>query len=137
MPIGAIRSLGYTRGGRRVLALSHVADMVAVLDGATLQPASIDHLTLSGSNPSGIAVSDDGTRAYVAYDNSLFVSVLDITAYAGDALPDPVFTPYWLQETAQVTVSLATRETFTRDNSTLAKEPLVTCLLYTSPSPRD
>ena len=126
MPMGAIRSLGYTRGGRRVLALSHVADMVAVLDGATLQPASIDHLTLSGSNPSGIAVSDDGTRAYVAYDNSLFVSVLDIAAYAGDALPDPVFTPYWLQETAQVTVSLATRETFTRDNSTLAKEPLVT-----------
>lgn len=125
MPMGAIRYLGYTRGGRRVLALSHVADMIAVLDGSTLQPASINHFTLSGSNPTGLAMSSDGRRAYVAYDNSLFVSVIDTSAYAGDSLPRPLFTPYWLQDTAQVTVSLATRETFTRDNSTLQSSPML------------
>ena len=125
MPMGAIEYVGYTRGGRRVLALSHVADMVAVLDGATLQPAAINHFTLSGSNPTGIVMSSDGERAYVAYDNSLFVSVLDTSAYAGDELPEPIFTPYWLQETSQVTVSLATRETFTRDNSTLESAPAI------------
>ena len=98
--------------------------MVAVLDGATLQPASINHFTLSGSNPTGIVTSSDGERAYVAYDNSLFVSVLDTSAYAGDELPSPIFTPYWLQETSQVTVSLATRETFPRDNSRESKRSL-------------
>ncbi len=125
MPMGLIESVGYTRGGRRILALSSVADMVAVLDGATHQSAFQNHLTLSGSNPVGIAISPDGKRGYVAYRNSPFVSVLDLETFAQEELPKPIFTPFWLQDTSQVAVSLATRQTFTRDMSTVAVNPSI------------
>ena len=125
-PLGAVSAVAFTRGGRRALVVSRVADMVAVLDGETLQPASLDHLTLSGSNPTGIVVNQRGDRAYVAYESSTFVSVLDLSAYADDALPEPLLTPYWLQNTNQVAVSLATRQTFTRDIRTLPARPEIT-----------
>ena len=125
MPIGYIDALGYSKGGRRIFALSSVADMFAVLDGMTHQSVSKNHLTLTGSNPIGIAVSDDGTRAYVAYRNSSFVSVINIEEYAKQDLPKPIFTPYWLQTTSQVAVSLATRETLTRDMSTVEENLVV------------
>ena len=125
MPMGAIHSLEYTRGGRRALALSYVADMIAVLDGATMQPASLNHFTLSGSNPVGMAMTADGTRGFVAYENSPFVSIIDTEGYAQTELPKPMFTPYWLQDTSQVAVSLATRQTLTRDITTIDDNPLL------------
>ena len=125
-PMGAVRALGYSRGGRRIFVLSHVADMISILDGSTFEPISLDHFTLSGSNPTGIVFAHDGARAYVSYDNSTYLSVLDTSAYAGDTLPAPPFVPYWLQETSQVTVSLATRETLTRDSTQIAEAPAIT-----------
>lgn len=92
---GVVRFVGYTRGGRRALALSYVADQLAVLDATTHSPTTRHHLELSGSNPIGLAVSPDGTRAYVAYESSPFVSVLDLTAYA-QPLPAPMVVPYRL-----------------------------------------
>jgi DNA-binding beta-propeller fold protein YncE len=114
---GAVRFIGYSRGGRRALALSYVADELAVLDTATHSPTSRHHLLLSGSNPTGLAVSPDGARAYVSYDNSPFVSVLDLGAYAQpDALPAPMTVPYRLdpgaaagQGAAIITFLLLTR----------------------------
>ncbi|MCA9675285.1 MAG: hypothetical protein KC464_09645, partial [Myxococcales bacterium] len=95
---GVARFVGFSRGGRRVLVLSYVADELAVLDGATGSPLARHHLPLSGSNPIGLAVTPDGAKAYVAYENSTFVSVLDLGDYAGDgaALPRPTVVPYRL-----------------------------------------
>lgn len=94
---GVVRFVGFTRGGRRALALSYVADELAVLDATTHSPTTRHHLLLSGSNPIGLAVTPDGARAYVAYESSPFVSVLDLSAYANaGALPEPTVVPYRL-----------------------------------------
>lgn len=93
---GVARFIGYTRGGRRGLVLSYVADELAVFDPATHSPTTRGHFLLSGSNPIGLVVSPDGARAYVAYENSPFVSVLDLAAYNAAALPEPMIVPYRL-----------------------------------------
>ena len=94
---GAARFVAWSRGGRRALVLSYLADELLVLDGATHSPTSLHHLTLSGSNPIGLAVSPDGSRGFVAYENSPFVSVLDLSALADErALPLPGIIPYRL-----------------------------------------
>jgi len=96
---GVARFIAFTRGGRRALILSYLADEVMVQDALTKHPTSLSHFQLSGSNPIGLAVSKDGKRGYVAYENSLFVSVLDLSAYADPAaLPGPSFVPYALQK---------------------------------------
>src|SRR6185312_4208969 len=61
---------------------------------ASHSPTTKRHFTLSGSNPTGIAVTPDGKKGYVSYENSPFVSVLDLSAYARDgALPEPAIVP--------------------------------------------
>ena len=57
---GAARFIGWTRGGRRALVLSYLADELIVIDAAIHSPTAQQHLTLSGSNPTGIAVTPDG-----------------------------------------------------------------------------
>lgn len=92
---GIIRHVGFTRGGRRALLVSGVADEIIVHDAMTHHPSSRAHFLLSGHNPNGVVVSPDGSRAWVSYDNSPFVSVLDLGAYADpDALPEPRYVPY-------------------------------------------
>ena len=94
---GASRFVGWTRGGRRALVLSYLADELVVLDAASHSPTTRRHFTLAGSNPTGIVVTPDGTKGYVSYENSPFVSVLDLSAYAVDgALPEPAIVPYRL-----------------------------------------
>ncbi len=94
---GVSRFMGFTRGGRRTLILSYIADELAVMDTATHSPTSVNHLLLSGSNPTGIAVTPNGVKGYVAYENSTFVSVLDLSMYAKEgALPEPGIVPYYL-----------------------------------------
>lgn len=96
---GVARFIAFTRGGRRALILSYLADEMMVQDAITKHPTSLTHFPLSGSNPIGIAISKDGRRGYVAYENSLYVSVLDLSAYADpEALPGPSFVPYALQK---------------------------------------
>jgi YVTN family beta-propeller protein len=113
---GASRFVGYSRGGRRVLVLSYLADELAILDGASASPVARRHAPLSGSNPLGLAVTPDGTKAYVVYESSTFASVLDLTAYASPALPRPAVVPYRLdpgaaagQGAAIITFLLLTR----------------------------
>ena len=92
---GAARFIGWSRGGRRALVLSYLADELVVIDAATHSPTSRKNLMLSGSNPTGIAVTPDGKKGYVTYENSPFASVLDLSAYARDgALPIPQTVPY-------------------------------------------
>lgn len=92
---GPIRFIGFSRGGRRALMLSYTADELAVMDTATHSPTSVKHFALSGSTPIGLAVTPGGEKGYVAYENSLFASVLDLSAYAEDgALPEPTIVPY-------------------------------------------
>ena len=94
---GAARFIGWSRGGRRALVLSYLADELAVFDAASHSPTTLRHFTLAGSNPTGIAVTPDGSKGYVSYENSPFVSVLDLSAYAKDgALPEPAIVPYRL-----------------------------------------
>jgi mono/diheme cytochrome c family protein len=73
-----------------------VADELMVLDAATHAPTAVHYTLLSGSNPTGLAVTPDGTKAYVVYENSTFASVIDLSAYAGAQLPWPGYVPYQL-----------------------------------------
>ncbi len=113
---GVARFVGYTRGGRRALVLSYVADEIAVIDAATHSPTSLAHFMLSGSNPIGVAVTPDGRKGYVAYENSIFASVIDLSAYATSPLPAPALVPYRLdpgapagQGAAVITFGMLTR----------------------------
>jgi mono/diheme cytochrome c family protein len=100
---GNIRAIGFSRGGRRVLMLSHVSDLLLVVDQTTGHGASLHGLTLEGANPIGIAVTPDGAKGYVAYDNSMFASVLDLGAYATPgALPRPSYVPYEYREVPEL-----------------------------------
>ncbi len=89
-----VSSIGFTRGGRRALMLSRYADEVMVYDAMTRHPTSQRYFVLQGSTPNGIAITPDGKKGYVAYENELFVSVLDLSAYAGTELPGPTHVPY-------------------------------------------
>jgi YVTN family beta-propeller protein len=93
---GVARFVGFSRGGRRALVLSYAADELIVLDTATHSPIARGHLLLSGSNPTGLVVTPDGSKAYVAYENSTFVSVLDLAAFADPKSLAPVMVPYRL-----------------------------------------
>ena len=100
---GVIRQVAFTRGARRALYLSHSADEIAVGDAATFHPATQRHFTLSGSSPVGIVVTADGRKAYVSYESSPFVSVIDTSAYATDgALPAPSYAPYAYEEVKDI-----------------------------------
>ena len=94
---GVIRHIAFTPGGRRALFLSYIADEIMVLDGATRHPTTRKNFMLSGASPIGIALTPDGRKGYVTYENSLFVSVIDTSAYAGDKLPEPQFVPYIME----------------------------------------
>jgi DNA-binding beta-propeller fold protein YncE/cytochrome c peroxidase len=93
---GHVRSVAYTRGGRRTILVAYTSDELVVIDGATRHPVSRAHLVLSGSNPLGLAQSPDGSTAYVLYDNSPFISVIDLSSYAIEGeLPRPAYVPFW------------------------------------------
>lgn len=100
---GVVRHVAFTRGARRALFLAHTADEIMVGDAATLHPSTQKHFTLSGSNPKGIVLTADGRKAYVAYDSSPIVSVVDTSAYAVDgALPAPSYVPYAYEEVKDI-----------------------------------
>lgn len=89
------RYLAFTRGGRRLLKLAYAADVVLIEDGVTHHPVQRQGLLLSGQNPLHVIVSPSGNKAYVAYENSMFLSVLDLSPYAQDGkLPEPFYLPY-------------------------------------------
>jgi DNA-binding beta-propeller fold protein YncE len=122
---GVVRFVAYSRGGRRGLFLSYNADEVAVFDAATHNPVALGHLLLSGSNPTGLVFTPDGKKAYVSYENSPFVSVLDTSAYADDAqLPEPQRVPYRLAVGSPTTgATIVTFATLTRDVSGIPEAP--------------
>jgi mono/diheme cytochrome c family protein len=100
---GIARSITFTTGGRRALILAYTSDEIAIYDALTHHPASQRHFSLSGSNPTGLALSPDGSKAYVAYESSPFASVLDLSAYADPgALPGASFVPYEYREVPEV-----------------------------------
>ena len=98
--IGVIKSIAFTKGGRRALLLSPSSDEIAVYDGVTQNPITQKHHLLSGSNPKDILVGPDANKLYVLYDNSDYLSVLDISAYNQEQdLPKPYYVPYYYHVT--------------------------------------
>lgn len=98
---GIRRFVGYSRGGRLALTLSYNSDEISVMDAVTNHPVAVRGFLLKGSNPTGIVLSPDGRRGYVSYANSLFVSVVDLSAYA-EPLPRPSFVPYEYREVPEL-----------------------------------
>jgi YVTN family beta-propeller protein len=80
-PTAPIRAAAYTQGGRALAMVSFGSDELALANATTHHPLSRRHFTLPGSNPHGIAMSPNGTKAYVVYENAPYASVLDMSAY--------------------------------------------------------
>lgn len=112
---GVLRFVAYSRGGRRALALSFLADELVEFDASTWHPATVRHLMLSGSNPIGLAIAPDGTRAWVSYENSTFVSVLDLSEHArAGALPRPAYVPFRYDDIPGAAQNVLTRRVLVR-----------------------
>ena len=100
---GILRFVGFTRGGRRALLLAHSSDEIVVYDAVTGHPSTQRHFQLSGNNPTGLAVTPDGSKAYVVFENSLSASVVDLSAYAEEgALPGPSYVPYEYRDVPEI-----------------------------------
>ena len=126
MQTGQVRSIAYTRGGRRALLVSFTSDELVAVDPATHHSLARRHFTLSGNNPVGMAFTADGATGYVLYDNSLFLSVIDTSAYANEnALPRPAYTPFWISRklVPQSSASLVSYGRVTRDIRDVAELP--------------
>ena len=107
--LGLVNTIAFTKGGRMALMISHVSDELAVYDATTINPASQLHLPLSGATPRGLTLSPDKKRAYVLYENSGFISEIDVSAYSPDdsaALPKPYELPYRYAPTSQNLIQL-------------------------------
>lgn len=122
---GQARFVGWSRGGRRALVLSYIADEIVVYDAISKHPASQHHLTLSGSNPTGIVVTPDGSKAYVSYANSMFVSVLGMGEYADPhALPAASYVPYEYRDLPGIAAqAVLTRTPLVRDIAAVPDQP--------------
>jgi DNA-binding beta-propeller fold protein YncE len=126
MQTGQVRSIAYTRGGRRALLVSFTSDELVAVDAATHHSLARRHFTLSGNNPVGMVFTADGATGYVLYDNSLFLSVIDTSAYANAAaLPRPAYTPFWISRklVPQSSASLVSYGRVTRDVRDVAELP--------------
>jgi len=88
---GLLSDVAFTPDGSRVLLLSQTSDEIAIRDARTMHEVSQRYFTLSGSNPTGIAITPDGNRAFVSYANSPFVSVIDLEGVDTEALE---YVPY-------------------------------------------
>jgi mono/diheme cytochrome c family protein len=124
---GVGRFVAFTPGGRRALVLSHTADELQVFDAITQQNLSRKNLRLSGSNPIGMALAPSGNKGYVLYENSLFLSVLDLSAYA-DPLKLPVasYVPFEYRRTANPNNSFLTESRIVRFVEDIPELPAVT-----------
>lgn len=81
-PTAPLRALAYTQAGRALAMVSFGSDELALANATTHHPLSRRHFLLPGSNPNGIAISPDGQTAYVVYENSPFLTILDVSAYS-------------------------------------------------------
>ena len=100
---GILRFVAFTRGGRRALLLAHSSDEIVVYDAITGHPTTQRHFLLSGANPTGMAVTPAGDKAYVVFENSMSASVVDLSAYADDAaLPGPSYVPYEYRDVPEI-----------------------------------
>ncbi len=123
---GASRFVAFSRGGRRAFVLSYNADEIEVYDAATQHVSSIQYFKLSGSNPTGLVISADGRRGYVSYDNSLYVSVLDLSAYADpEKLPVAGFVPFEYRVTGRANNSFLTESRIVRFTKGLPQVPAI------------
>ena len=114
---GQVRSITYTRGGRRALLVSYSSDELVAVDPNTHHSLATGHFMLSGSNPVGMVLTRDGRTGYVAYANSLFLSVIDTSYYAQPQLPRPAYVPFWISKklVPQASASLVSYGRVTRD----------------------
>lgn len=114
---GQVRSVAYTRGGRRAFLVSFSSDELVLVDPNTRHSLALEHFALDGNNPLDMVFTRDGKTAYINYANSLHLSVLDTSAYAGDVLPRPAYTPFWLSKklVPQASASLVSYARVTRD----------------------
>ncbi len=114
---GQVRSVAYTRGGRRALLVSYSSDELVPVDPATHHSLAREHFTLSGHNPVDMVFSSDGAIGYVMYENSLYLSVIDTAAYAREPLPRPAYVPFWISRklVPQASASLVSYGRVTRD----------------------
>ncbi|SMF11879.1 hypothetical protein [Pseudobacteriovorax antillogorgiicola] len=111
---GLVKQISFSEGGRLAFLLSHSSDEIAVYDNVEFHPASQEHFQLSGSNPKGMAISPDYKQAFVLYENSPHISVLDISAYsraAGD-LRFPEQIPYYYGPSLQNPIQLGSLPSF-------------------------
>lgn len=140
---GVIRFVAFTRGGRRALTLSYTSDELQVYDGVTQQQLTRANLKLSGSNPKGMAILPNGQKGYVLYENSIYLSVLDLSAYSAPLqLPAATFVPYEYRRTERANNSFLTQTRLVRMVRGVPEVPPITeikktQLLREDPLPAD
>ena len=126
--LGMVQHITFSRGGRRALLVSNTSSEIALYDAASIHPMSRKHFALSGNNPLAMDMTPDGKKAYVVYDNSPYLSVIDTSSLGqteGGQLPGPSFVPYRYNFTFKTPVQLGTSVSFPliRDISAIPERP--------------
>jgi DNA-binding beta-propeller fold protein YncE/mono/diheme cytochrome c family protein len=109
--LGMVQHISFSQGGRRALLLSDTSSEIAVYDAASIHPSAQKHFALSGNNPLAMDLTPDGKKAYVVYDNSPYLSVLDTSSMAAEKvadLPGPSYVPYRYTITLKTPIQLGT-----------------------------
>lgn len=118
-PVGHI---GFSKGGKFTYLLARYSDELIVYNSFSKHPQSQKHFLLPGSTPIGLALTQDGKRGFVSYENEAFLTALDFSSYQAESSTTPEFVPF--KYDGQMT-SINSKKALFRDAKNVPERPLL------------